>query len=188
MKKQKLFNKGEYCYSLLYSYNHPNILIPVKGKVIDIKMDKLNPKYQIQILKFYDRLYFLKKFFFDMNFHRNFDDRATPITINRNEISSGKELVNRMNTGPDKEKFYIITDSVMTTSSVIKLEKLFHDAQFYVISNHLKEIKQLMNRKMAKNPFQASHNEFNQRMILGWGDKFKDADIPIKTYLDSLIY
>ena len=60
MIKARLFVKGETIYALLSSYSHPNILIPVKAIVKDVKYDEINPVYLIKVVKFYDNILFLK--------------------------------------------------------------------------------------------------------------------------------
>ena len=54
MIKHRLFVKGENAYTLLISHSHPNILIPVKVVIKDVKYDEVNPEYLVKIIKFYD--------------------------------------------------------------------------------------------------------------------------------------
>ena len=50
MIKHKLINKGSLAHSLVTSSNDPNILIPVKVIIKDIKFDEYNPLYLVHLL------------------------------------------------------------------------------------------------------------------------------------------
>ena len=75
MKAHRIFDKGQIVYCLLASHTNPNILLPIKGIIMDSKWDPVNPLYQIRIIKFYDNMKFLKKYFIDMNFRHVFENR-----------------------------------------------------------------------------------------------------------------
>jgi len=76
MINHRLFVKGEEIYVLLTSYSHPNILIPIKAVVKDVKYDDVNPQYIVKAIKFYDNIFFLKKYLFFMGFSNKFNKRA----------------------------------------------------------------------------------------------------------------
>ena len=61
MIKHKIFSKGDHIHALISTSQQPNVLIPVRCIVYDVKFDDINPQYQIKIIKFYDNIYFLKK-------------------------------------------------------------------------------------------------------------------------------
>ena len=62
MIKHKIFTKGEYVQALISTTQNPNVLIPVRGLIYDVKFDDVNPRYQIRIKKFYDNIVFLKAY------------------------------------------------------------------------------------------------------------------------------
>ena len=63
MIKHKLIDKGSVAHALISSVHEPNILMPVKVTIKDIKFDEYNPLYLVKIVKFYDNINFLKKYF-----------------------------------------------------------------------------------------------------------------------------
>ena len=68
MNISKIFVPGDRIYCLISSTSEPNLLIPVKVEVIDVEQHIYNPKYIIQIIKFYDSLRFIKEHFLSKNF------------------------------------------------------------------------------------------------------------------------
>ncbi len=187
MKKHRIFNKGNYVYCLLSSHTRPNVQIPVKGLIIDTKWDQINPKYQIRILKFYDTMRFLKQNFFDVNFYQNFDSRkARHIPLKSQEFTNVQVLEKRLNED-DREKFYVIVDSIMCTKTRVQLQDLFNRVQLYIISKNLKEIKTVATRPFYRGSFSVdSKKEFDKRFAKGWEDKIVEPLTDIESYLKSL--
>ncbi len=186
MKKHRVFNKTDYVYCLLTSHTRPNVQIPVKGLIVDTKWDQINPKYQIRIMKFYDTMKFLKQNFFDMNYHHHFDKRAKNISLKSDDFTNVQVLEKRLNED-DREKFYLVVDSIMCTKTRVQLQELFERVQFYIISKNLKEIKTITSRPFYKGSLSVdSKKEFNIRFKKAWEDKFFDPRIDIEKYLKSL--
>ncbi len=85
MIKHKIFTKGEYVQALISTTQNPNVLIPVRALIYDVKFDEVNPRYQIRIKKFYDNIVFLKSYLFGGRFIRDFDGKETRINLKRQE-------------------------------------------------------------------------------------------------------
>ncbi len=186
MKTHRIFNKGQNVYCLLASHTNPTILLPVKGKIIDSKWDPVNPLYQIRIIKFYDSMKFLKKHFFDMNFRHVFENRARKMILKAEDYKTAKVLEERLNE-KDRERFYVIVESVMCKKTKVGLSELFEKVQFYMISKNLKEIKEISARPFFRGPLSLdSTNEFDARYKKGWSDKFEKDNLDITKYLKSL--
>lgn len=92
MIKQRLFVKGETIHALISSYSHPNVLIPVKAIVKDVKYDEINPVYLIKVEKFYDNILFLKKYLFDMTFASKIGKRPRRLKIDSQKIRNQRDL------------------------------------------------------------------------------------------------
>ena len=105
MINHRLFVKGEEIYALLTSHSHPNVLIPVKAVVKDVKYDDVNPLYQIKAVKFYDDIRFLKKYLFDMSFQNVFDKRARKFSLDPNSLTTRKQLEEKLS-GKNESKYY----------------------------------------------------------------------------------
>lgn len=186
MKAHRIFTKGQPVYCLLSSFTKPNVLIPVKGLIIDTVWDPVNPLYKIKVLKIYDNMKFLKTNFFDMNFKHSFDDRAKRMPIKKEDFKTVKQLEDRFNQA-DHERFYVIAESVMCTKTRIDLQELFERVQFYIISKNLKEIREISARPFFKGHLSLdSTMEFDIRFKRGWSDKFEKSNIDINKYLSTL--
>jgi len=186
MKAHRIFDKGQTIYCLLASHTNPNILLPIKGIIMDSKWDPVNPLYQIRITKFYDSMRFLNKYFFDMNFRHVFENRARKMILKKEDYKTAKVLEERLN-DTDRERFYIVIESVMCTKTKVNLSALFEKVQFYIISKNLKEIRETSVRPFFKGALSLdSVKEFDARYKKGFYDKFKSAKIDIDKYLNSL--
>jgi len=186
MKKHRIFNKGDYVFCLLTSHSKPNVQIPVKGMIMDTQWDPINPKYQIRILKFYDTMKFLQRNFFDMNFHHSFKQRAKVLSLKKEDFTNVQVLEKRLN-DVDREKYYLVIDSIMCTKTRVQLEELFKRVQFYIISKNLKEIRSIATRPFFNGPFSVdSKKEFDVRMKRSWKDNFEFHETDIDKYLNSL--
>jgi len=186
MKAHRIFTKGQIVYCLQASHSRPDILLPVKGLIIDTSWDPVNPLYKIKITKMYDNMGYLKKYFFDMNFKYEFDNRARKMPLKKEDFKTTKSLEDRFKE-KDQERFYVIVESVMCTKTRIDLQELFERVQFYIISKNLKEIRETSARPFFKGCLSLdSTKEFDVRFKKGWKDKFEKSDIDIDKYLNSL--
>ena len=186
MKTHRIFNKGQFVYCLLASHTNPNILLPVKGVILYSKWDPVNPLYQIRIIKLYDNMKFLKQHFFGMNFRHEFENRARKMILKSEDFKTTKALEDRLN-DKDRERFYVVIESVMCTKTKIGLSELFEKVQFYMISKNLKEIRDISTRPFFKGPLSLdSPKEFDARYKKGWADKFERNALDINKYLNSL--
>jgi hypothetical protein len=186
MKKHRVFNKGDYVHCLLSSHNHPDIFIPIKGIIKDTKWDPVNPLYRVKIIKFYDNINFLKKYFFDTNFKYKFDIRAKPFPLKIENFKRVTDLEERLNE-KDSDRFNVVVESVMCTKTHVELRELYDRVQFFIISRNYKEIRELCSRAFYKGSFSVdSISEFNKRFKIAWEDKFKKANFDIDKYLDTL--
>ena len=73
MIKSNLFDKKSLCHALLQSSSEPEILIPVKAIIEDIKLNEDTPLYLVRVIKFYDNIDFLKWGFYDSSFRTSFN-------------------------------------------------------------------------------------------------------------------
>ena len=186
MKRHRIFNKGETIYCLLSSQSHPDILLPVKGFIVETRWDRVNPKYKIKILKFYDTLATLKKYYFDMRFSWDFDVKLQPITLKAKDYDRTSDLEQRIH-GENEARYYVIVDSIMCVKTVAQAKDLFGRIQFYIISKKYKEIREASVRQFGKGAFTVdSRNEWDARFKAGWGDKLDGSGIGAEKFIASL--
>tara|TARA_R100001163_G_C5015782_1_gene160183 strand:- start:633 stop:1001 length:369 start_codon:yes stop_codon:yes gene_type:complete len=121
-----------------------------------------------------------------MNFRHVFENRARKMILKQEDYKTVKSLEERLNE-KDRERFYIVVESVMCTKTKINLSGLFEKVQFYIISKNLKEIRETSARPFFKGPLSLdSIREFDARYKKGFYDKFEKGDIDIDKYLNSL--
>ena len=121
-----------------------------------------------------------------MNFRHVFENRARKMILKSEDFKTTKSLEERLN-DKDRERFYIVIESVMCTKTKVSLSKLFEKVQFYIISKNLKEIRETSARPFFKGPLSLdSVKEFDARYKKGFYDKFEKGDIDIDKYLNSL--
>ena len=87
----------------------------------------------------------------------------------------------------DRERFYVIIDSIMCTKTRLELQDLIEKVQFYLISKNLKRVRQFVSRPFFKGPLSVdSVKEFDTRFRKGWADKFK-GDFTIDKYQRAVL-
>lgn len=156
MIKHKIFSKGEYIQALISTTQQPNVLIPVRAIIYDVKFDDINPQYQIRIKKFYDSMYFLKQNLFGGRLIRDFEGRETRINAKRTNYKNTEELVTELIDGPNWKKYLVIVDSVFCTRTLGEQQELFNNLQTFMIEQKIKEIYDMSTRY----PYRKSKGEF----------------------------
>jgi len=156
MIKHKIFPKGEYVQALISTTQQPNVLIPVRAIIYDIKFDDINPQYQIRIKKFYDTMYFLKQNLFGGRFIRDFEGRETRINAKRTNYKNIDNLVEDLFNGDNWQKYLIVVDSVFCTKTLDEQHELFNNLQTFMIEQKIKEIYEMSTRY----PYRKAKGEF----------------------------
>jgi len=143
MIKHKLIDKGSVAHALISSVHEPNVLIPVKVTIKDIKFDEYNPTYLVKIVKFYDNINFLKKYFIGNSFSNSFGKKPRPFWIPE-DIKTVQKLENYLN--KEDSRFYVVVDSIHTVRYKNELEDLFNKIQDFLILRNITELKELTTR------------------------------------------
>jgi len=138
MIRHRLFSKGEYIHALISNSRYSNIVFPVRAIIYDVKFDETMPKYQIRIVKFYDDINFLKRYFFDMKFDKDFKGGSTKFRFNRDNFKSKEELAKHLDA--NAETYKIVVDSVMCTKSYNQIQELYINIQDFLIEKELREL------------------------------------------------
>ncbi len=184
MQKHRIFKKGYRVYGLISSYSNPNMLFPVMGIIRDVKWDAVNPKYLLQIYRFYDDLFFLKKHLIEMNFFNEFREGRRPFVFSFPENLKRREDLEHFINGENAKKFFVVVDSLMCVKTVVDLKELFSIMQSYFITKKIKEIRDLSVRSFYQDTLKLdSIQEFNSRFKKMYGDKFDQKGLKIDTYL-----
>jgi hypothetical protein len=187
MINHKLFLKGEVVYSLLISHSHPNILVPVKGIVKDVKYDELNPEYLIKVVKFYDSAAFLRMHFSKMSYVQTFNEKPRRLKWSEdNRLITHEDFFRDMN-GPKERKFMFVVDSIMTVKCREDMFDLFNKVEDHVIEKTLRILKQHVTRTCYKSKYRIpTYGEFNIRLRRFIGDKIATTDKEWHEYTDML--
>lgn len=146
MIKHKLFAKGELIQALITTTQQPNVLIPVRAMIYDIKFDDANPQYQIRVKKFYDNISFLKANLFGGRFYKDFENHDTKINLKRYNYSTVEIVEDEVFNGQHWKSYLIVVDSVFCTKTRGEQVELFNNIQTFMIQQKLKELYDLTNR------------------------------------------
>lgn len=147
MIHHRLFPKGEYCHALISSRTHPNVLIQVRALIYDVHMDEYNPQYSIKIVKFYDDLNFLKRYFIGFKFQKDFKNKDHYFKYKRELIKTREDLEHKIT----ESNILITADSVMCTKTLTESTNLFKNIQSFLIEKSIRDIYDMSTRIPYKN-------------------------------------
>lgn len=186
MIKHRLFVKGEIIYVLLSSYSNPNILIPIKAVVKDVRYDDVNPQYLVKAIKFYDNINFLNRYLFDMSFSNKFNKRARKFQSNR-KFKNKEDLLEMISDKNKEESFYFVVDSIMTKKLRGELAILFNKVTNHLIEKKIRETRELMSRTFYSGKYNMTGEaEFNARLKKFIGDKILESGTTYDDYFRIL--
>jgi hypothetical protein len=187
MVNHKLFVKGEKVYSLLISHSHPNLLIPVKGIVKDVKYDEINPEYLIKIIKFYDSSDFLRLNFSKMSYVQRFNSKPRRLKFAEdNPLKSHEDFFREIN-GPKENKFMVVVDSIMTLQHKQDMFELFNKIEDHVIEKSLNAVMKHTCRTPYRGKYRIqTYGEFFIRLRRFIGDKISTDDKGWIDYTEKL--
>lgn len=185
MIKHKLFSKGEWCHALISTKQEPNVLIPVRAMIYDVKFDDINPKYQIKIKKFYDSIDFLKKHLFGGRFDKDFEGKQTRINIQRSGYSKVSQLEDNVFNGDKWQQYLIVVDSVFCVKTKPEQQALFNKIHEFQIETGIKELFELTNRSTYNGGFKFnSKGEYQKALQKFLGDRYPKR----KDWADEILY
>ena len=187
MVNHKLFVKGEKVYSLLISHSHPNILLPVKGIVKDVKYDEVNPEYLIKIIKFYDSSDYLRMHYSKMSYVQNFDSKPRRLKWSEdNPLKSHDDFFKDMN-GPKERRFMVVVDSIMTLQYKQDMFELFNKIENHIIEKTIHSLMQHTGRTAYRGKYSISTRaEYFLRLRRFIGDKVATDDKSWLEYTEKL--
>lgn len=151
---KRLFNVDDQIHTLLTSSTNPNVLIPVRGIVKEIKHDLKNPRYKIKIVQFYDSWNFIRKYFLDNNYRHSFTDRPRPCKIKG--VNSLQDIIEKLENPVEENRYYIVVDSLMSFKFYYEMNEAFQDIQSFVIHKKMNELKEFQTRGIYKGKYKIS--------------------------------
>ena len=185
MIKHKIFTKGEYVQALISTTQNPNVLIPIRGLIYDVKFDDVNPRYQLRIKKFYDNIVFLKANLFGGRFIRDFEGKETRINLKRQEYKTVKELEERVFDGEKWKQYLITVDSVFCVKTRGEQVELFNKIQDFQTEVALKELYELTSRTQYTGQYKfQSKGEYVKALEKFLGDRYPKS----KDWADIILY
>lgn len=184
--KHKTFNVGETVHTLLTGVNLPNTFVPAKCIIKSIEWDEHDPKYLVKIIKLYDNIHLLKKTFLKINFWKKMGVKPTPLKINLDEIKTTEQLLHVLDSN-DESRYYVYTHSLLTLKSSIEMKELFNKLQYFLISRHIKELRELTTRPFYNGVFKIDSGlEFDIRIKDFLNEMFDKHNEDIEDYIKSL--
>jgi hypothetical protein len=185
MIKHKIFTKGEYVQALISTTQNPNVLIPVRALIYDVKFDDVNPRYQLRIKKFYDNIVFLKAYLFGGRFIRDFEGKETRINLKRQEYKTVKALEDRVFDGEKWKQYLITVDSVFCVKTKVEQDSLFNKIQDFQAEVALKELYELTSRTTYTGQFNFhSKGEYVKALEKFLGDRYPNE----VDWIDKVLY
>ena len=184
MIKHKIFSKGEYIQALISTTQAPNILIPVRGLIYDVKFDDVNPRYQIRIKKFYDQISFLKRNLFGGRFIRDFEGKETRVNLKRKEYNTVKDLEDRVFNGDKWKQYLICVDSVFCVKTKVEQDVLFNKIQDFQVEMGIKDLFNLTNRSVYSGQYNFhTKGEYLKSLQKFLGDRYINDE-----WADDVLY
>lgn len=189
MIKHRLFNKGELVYTYIISTSDPFLMIPVKGRIMEVRYNELNPKYRIKILKFYDSLTYLKKSLPNVRIQGRFNDKPRKLKISKEILEK-----NEINTVAALEAFmgksviyYLVVDSLFCFKKRHQMETYFDKFMDHFIEINMQNLKTLMVRGSYKGTYRVdSPGNFKVRFKKFIGDKIEESGQVFDNYMKRL--
>ena len=184
MIKHRLFSKGEYIHALISNSRYSNIVFPIKAIIYDVKFDDTIPKYQVRITKFFDDINFLKRYFFDMNFEKNFEGGSTKFRFNRTGFKNKKDLIKHLEA--NAETYMIVVDSVMCTKTEAQIMELYNNIQDFLIEKQIRDLYEMSTRSSYSNGqyYYGSKGIFEAHLKKFLGDREPE----MKEYYNKLLF
>jgi len=172
MLHQEIIDKNRLCYVLLSSHNEPNILIPGKAIVRDIKFSYNEPQYLVELVKFYDTITFLKTYLFNMIFYKKFNRQKEHLHLTN--ISTMSELTEHLKSN----KITVVSHSLMTFQTKTEMNQTFNKLNDYFIQLHLSDLSNNLTRSFYTGNYNLKGKkvEFFKRLHDFMGDKFPTKD------------
>jgi hypothetical protein len=170
MINHDLIKKESIAHTIISSVSHPNVLIPVKVIIKDVKYQVDNPKYLVKIIKLYENLSFLKSTFMNMSFINGFGKRAKPFIFDPTKYKRVEEFENDIS--EEEEKYYIVVDSIMTWRFKHDMQVMFNKLQRYLIMRNISELRNNITRSFYSGDLKLdTKNNFDHRLKSMLGDK-----------------
>jgi hypothetical protein len=164
MIKHELIKKGGIGHALITSSTYPNILIPVKVVIKDVKFDENNPQYLVKIIKFYDNTHFIKTYFMNMPFKNKLDRRSRIIEFDSEfKPKTTEEIINHM--AIKEHKYFVVVDSISCTRFKNDMQEMYNKIQTYLIERDIDSIKDRCTRAYYSGSYSMpTKNEFFARL------------------------
>lgn len=175
MIKHELIKKGNIGHALLSSTATPNIFIPAKVIIQDVKFDESNPQYLVKVIMFYDTTYFVKTNFMNMAFKTKFDRQSRSLDFPSDfKPTKPEEIVNHMG---DASKYFIVVDSVCIMKYKQDMLVMYNKIQDYIIEREINMLKDSCMRPAYTGKFKIGFKvEFFNRLKRMFVDLVANSD------------
>jgi len=174
-----ILNKRSICHGFISSTVKPDVLIPFKGIIEDVKFDENIPKYLVKIIKFYDNIYFLKEFLGQGLYQQRFEGKPKAINI-PSKIKTTTELESWI----VDSRFCV--DSNFVVRNKVEMVEIFTKLQEYLLAKSFREIQHFSVRPLLESPLRIeSKFELKQRIKRMLGDKFDKVE-DLDAFLDCI--
>jgi len=171
MNHNEILNKNEICYCLLSSFNEPNILLPCRCIIKDIKIDYEQPVYLVKIDKLYDVIDFIKDYLYNMYFYNKFE-QSHKIKLSLEQF----DTTDKLNIHLFNNDYQVIVHSLMVFDTKVKMLETFDKLNTYFIKYHIFNLKNAITRKAYKGKLKMSLTEFEMQFEKFVSDKINQKE------------
>lgn len=154
MIRHDLYSIGETRYGILNTPLKPEIMIPIKFLIHDVKHDDTNPLYLVEIKNFYDHFYFIKKHYVNMPVRISLKNtnKKNYLKEYKSEFKNNKDILKKIH----DNKYYIVIESIYCFFSKPEMLNALNDLTDFYIMSEIKKLKYLITKPSYKGKFKMS--------------------------------
>ena len=173
MIKTEILDKKSICHALISSTSDPEVIIPIKAVIEDVRFHENIPYYSLRIIKFYDSIDFLRANFFNKPFVTVYKSQPKPLKI-PDSIRTTEALDTWMGEN-SKYRFFVESNLVVKTKN--EMMDLFNKIEEYILCKSLKKAKSIALRIPYKGPIRMSSKaEWANRLERAYSDLFSTKE------------
>lgn len=184
MIRNRVYNKGETVYALISSTGKYNVLFPVKCIIHDVKHGDSIVEYQVRLIKFYDDVYFLKRYLFHTKFTRSFDSGVTRWRMKRSNFKTSGDFQNHLD--ENGHNYMITVDGPMVCKRRHEMIELFNKIQDFFVERTISDLYNLTHRSTYSEGtyHYESKGVFKAHLTKFLGERGYDND----KFIDEILY
>ena len=183
MNVENILKPNDPCYCLLSNFLEPNIVIPVRAKIKDLKIKNDRIFYLVKLIHVFDEFEFIRNHMYSMPFQTKLDsDKRYVLKFDKKIVRS-----NDFNAQLAQGDFEVVILDFMTFSSKEYMETIFDKINYYLISLHILNLKEAITRSPYDGFLKMEKGEFLSKIKTLVEDKFeKSENIKLSEFIEDI--